>query len=350
MLLGFGASSCKQERRGKLSIAQVHSITQELAKAAAEARGTAVRTRKGRPASGESSADNVYIELRGDAAAGIRLRQALHEVATQHRLTVDAETARGNHSEIVLRSGGIPTHRIEIELLPKETAATEERSPSSRARLAILLDDLGSDRNAADAIFALHVPITLSVLPFHDHSREIAEEARKRGCGVMLHLPMQSLANESPEKEELRPGLSQAEVEAMVERMLEAVPEADGVNNHQGSQATANAALMEELMPVLRDAGMFYVDSRTTAATVAYDTAKRDGLKAAFRNVPFLDDVREKPAIKRQLQSALRGAREKGVAIAIGHPHPETLEALRELLPEARKAGVRLVLISDVVR
>ena len=91
------------------------------------------------------------------------------------------------------------------------------------------------------------------------------------------------------------------------------------------------------------------MDSRTTTETVAYETAKRDGLKTGFRNVPFLDDARDKAAVKRQLQIAIRGAKEKGEAIAIGHPHPETLEAVREMLPEVKKQGVRLVLVSDAV-
>lgn len=102
-------------------------------------------------------------------------------------------------------------------------------------------------------------------------------------------------------------------------------------------------------MPVLREAGVFYVDSRTTAATVAYETAKRDGVKTGFRNVPFLDDVQNKAAVMRQLQTAIRGAKEKGEAIAIGHPHAATLEALREIGPEARKQGVELVLASELV-
>jgi len=122
-----------------------------------------------------------------------------------------------------------------------------------------------------------------------------------------------------------------------------------GVNNHQGSEATSNQALMSELMPLLRDRHLFYVDSRTTAATVAYDTAQSFGVHSAFRNVPFLDDVAEAPAVRKQLELALRGAREKGEAIAIGHPHPATLQALREILPQAQAQGVRLVFASQLV-
>jgi len=106
---------------------------------------------------------------------------------------------------------------------------------------------------------------------------------------------------------------------------------------------------MDELMPLLREHNLFYVDSRTTAATVAYDTAQRFGVRSGFRNVPFLDDVAEVDAVRKQLQLALRDARKKGDAIAIGHPHPATLQALREVLPDARAQGVRLVFVSEVV-
>ena len=350
VVLCFSAIACKRQRAGKLTLAEVHQVTQELAKAASDTApgGMLIKTRRARSGIAGGGADELYIGLHGQAAARDKLLQKLQEVAMLHRLTVDAATSNGNSSRITLRSAGIATHHIEIEVLSSR-AGNNENLPAGAARLAIVLDDLGSDRSVADAIFALQVPITLSVLPYHAHSQEIAQEARKHGCEVMLHLPMQSVANETPEQQELRPGLKREEVEAIVIKMLESVPEADGVNNHQGSQATSNGALMDELMPVLRDAGVFYVDSRTTAETVAYDTAKRDGVKTAFRNVPFLDDVQNKAAVKRQLQIAIRGAKEKGEAIAIGHPHAVTLDALREMLPEAKKQGVRLVLVSDVV-
>jgi uncharacterized protein len=347
----FCAMSCKSERAGQLSLAQIHQVTQELAKAASDAapNGSLIKIRRAKNGSAGAGADEIYIGVHGSPAALDRLKQRLGGIATKHRLTVDAPSATANTSRITLRGGDIVTHRIEIEIFSPATAENSESVANGQPRLAILLDDLGSDRNAANAIFALHVPITISVLPYHEHSQEIAQEARKHGCEVMLHLPMQSVANETPEQQELRPGLSRDDVDSLVTKMLEAVPEADGVNNHQGSQATSNGALMDELMPVLRDAGVFYIDSRTTAATVAYDTAKRDGVKTAFRNVPFLDDVQTKAAVKRQLQIAIHGAKEKGEAIAIGHPHTVTLEALKEMLPEAKKQGVHLVFVSDVV-
>lgn len=165
----------------------------------------------------------------------------------------------------------------------------------------------------------------------------------------MLHLPMQAVSRERPEEEELRAGMAAADVSKLVNQFLGDVPGAVGVNNHQGSEATSDAELMRELMPVLRDHHLFYIDSRTTAATVAYQAAQSSRVPSAFRNVPFLDDVEEVNVIRKQLELAFSGARQKGEAVAIGHPHPATLQALREVLPEAESAGVRLSFASELV-
>lgn len=235
----------------------------------------------------------------------------------------------------------------------KRTAKSSAPAHRSRAvsgpRLAIILDDVASEPGAADSVYALHYPLTLSVLPNHPQSAEIAREAHRRGFQVMLHLPMQSVGHEIPESRELRPGMSSAQISSELNAMLSGVPYVAGVNNHQGSLATADPHLMDELMPLLRDRHLFFIDSRTTAATVAYDSAQNASVPSAFRNVPFLDDVRDVAAIRRQLDLAVRDAREKGEAIAIGHPHPETLRALSEFLPQAEAQGIHLVHASDLV-
>ena len=221
--------------------------------------------------------------------------------------------------------------------------------PQTGAKLAIILDDLGNDRHAADEVFSLPYPLTISVLPNHEHSQEIAQEAEQRGYQVMVHLPMQAVSTEKPEARELRPGMPAGEVSKLVNQFIQDIPGAVGVNNHQGSEATSDPALMRELMPVLRDHHLFYIDSRTIAATVAYETAQSSHVPSAFRNVPFLDVVAEVGAVRKQLELALRGAREKGEAVAIGHPHPATLQALREVLPNAQSQGVRLTFASELV-
>jgi uncharacterized protein len=235
----------------------------------------------------------------------------------------------------------------------KETG--EERpvrrtSPSHKGpRLAIILDDMGNDRVAADSLLALPFPLTLSVLPHLPLSTEIADEASRRGDEVMLHLPMQPDSETTPsEAIELRLGMPGGEVRSVLAGMLETVPHASGVNNHEGSKATADSKLMDALMPVLRDRGLFFIDSRTTASTVAYDTARRYGVRTASRKV-FLDDSLENKAIREQVDLAERDAEHDGEAIAIGHPHPETIAVLREMLPRLKRQGVQLVFASDLV-
>lgn len=235
----------------------------------------------------------------------------------------------------------------------KHASKTGPAHPShplvSGPRLAIILDDVGSDPAALDSIFSLRYPLTLSILPNHPRSAEIAQDAHQRGYQVMLHLPMESVANEKPELQELRPGMSQADIANTVASMLHTVPFAAGVNNHQGSLATSNPQLMADLMPVLRNHQLFFIDSRTTAATVAYDAAQNAGVPCAFRNVPFLDDVQEVSAVRRQLEIAAKDAHQRGQAVAIGHPHPATLRALAEFLPQARSQGIHLVHASELV-
>ena len=359
-LLAAFLSGCKKKEEGRLAPAQVHQITRALATAASSAvpPGTPIKLRQGASSQESGSTDYLRIVLKKDSsedanrAAIAKLIQSLDGVATRNHLTQDPPIQTGELLHFQLRHAGVPALEIEIVTRATRVSSAGTENPAGKgahARLAIIIDDLGSDRAAAEAVFALGYPLTISVLPNHEHSLEIAEEAHRRGFQVMLHLPMQSVANETPEARELHPGMPAPEVAALVDQFLNNVPNAAGVNNHQGSQATADSALMDEFMPVLRDRHLFYVDSRTTAATVAYDTAQDFGVRSAFRNVPFLDDVAEVAAIRKQLELALRGAREKGEAVAIGHAHPATLQALREVLPQAQAQGVRLVPASELV-
>jgi polysaccharide deacetylase 2 family uncharacterized protein YibQ len=306
--------------------------------------------------SGDQHADQLSITVRNGGgepdhrAAVARLLQSLGAVATRRGLTQDARSESRSAARFEYRRSGVVTHVIAVRFAG--TTSSRGRTNGAQigaARLAIILDDVGNDMGAAEAVFALSFPVTFSILPNHAHSVEIAEQAHQRGYDVMLHLPMQSVGKEQPEPAELRPGMPATEVHALVNQFLQAVPNAIGVNNHQGSEATANRALMQELMPVLSQRKLFYIDSRTTAATVAYDTAQELGVPSAYRNVPFLDDVAEIGAVRKQLQLAFAGAQEKGEAIAIGHPHPATLQALKELGSQAKQAGVQIVSVSELV-
>lgn len=226
----------------------------------------------------------------------------------------------------------------------------EETSKLSRGpRLAIVFDDMGNDPAEARAVLALPFPLTASVLPHREYSAQTADEAWRRGDQVMLHLPMQPIDDGAQsEKIELRVGMPADQVRFVLAGMLASVPHAMGVNNHEGSRATADQRLMAELMPLLRERGLFFIDSRTSAATVAYESAERAGVRAASRKV-FLDDVATRAAVLAQLQLAARDAMRDGSAIAIGHPHPETIAALAEGVPKLERRGIHLVFASQLV-
>jgi polysaccharide deacetylase 2 family uncharacterized protein YibQ len=355
-------AGCKFPREKRLRAEEIHRITREFVIAANSAvpRGSEVRSQIGAFEKVANSADGVeiHIPVKSDGkerpAPVAQLLQALGKVATLRGLTQDPEAGDADAIFLTYRHAGVVTHTIHLHFVEPDDSS--ERNPgdagqnSAQARLAIILDDLGNDRTAADAIFALPYPLTISILPNHTHSTDIAEEAHRRGYEVMLHLPMQALGNERPEAQELHAGMRAGDIAALVNNFLKEVPGVAGVNNHQGSQSTADEKLMAELMPVLQQHKLFYIDSRTSAATVAYDTAQRFGVRAGFRNVPFLDDVEAVPAVRKQIELAIRGAAKKREAIAIGHAHRSTLQALRETLPDARNQGVKLVFASELVR
>ena len=299
-------------------------------------------------AGGPSVTDNIYISL-SDGSETNAIRKTLEEIADRHKLSM-VETSSAGVVLFDYTFDGIRTHTIHV-VTP---LSARTRAPAvhghENARLAIIIDDLGYDRAAADALLALGFPLTVSVLPHLPLSSEVAEEAYRRGDQVMLHLPMQS---ESPtaktEEVELRVGMNTKQVDSALAGMLETVPHAVGVNNHQGSRATADPALMAELMPELRRRGLFFIDSRTLASTVAYNTAERFGVRAASRKV-FLDDSANPESILRQLELAARDAKRDGSAIAIGHPRPDTIAALAKGLPHVESQGIRLVFVSELVQ
>ena len=299
------------------------------------------------------AADHIYITVpltkagTPDSAAQDAIEAELARVAEFHHLQRATRPGAPGLERFDYLMDGRRTQSIHL-ITPLPQAEAASQAPA-RPQLAIVIDDLGNDRAQADSLFRIAYPLTISVLPHEANSGEIAEEAHRRGFQVMLHLPMASNAGDRDEAIELHPGMASAEVEKTFAAMLETVPYAAGVNNHEGSLGTADQKLMNELMPLLHQRNLFFIDSRTTVATVAESAAHAAGVAAARRNV-FLDDEQAVPAVRKQFALAIRDAREKGSALAIGHPHPETLEVLNEMLPEAERQGVRLVFASELAR
>ncbi|OYW02811.1 MAG: hypothetical protein B7Z61_11310 [Acidobacteria bacterium 37-71-11] len=218
------------------------------------------------------------------------------------------------------------------------------------ARLAIVLDDAGSSIEVVREVERLPIEVAVAVLPNAARSAEVARGLGAQGRELLLHMPMEPVGNRGPGPGEgaVEVGLSAAEIMSRVERALAVVAGARGVNNHMGSRATADAAAMRAVMAVLRSRGLYFLDSRTTAESVAEQIARASGVPALRRDV-FLDDVSEPEAIRRALDQAVARARADGSAVAIGHVHPITIEVLERELP--RIGGeVRLVRPSQLLK
>ena len=216
-------------------------------------------------------------------------------------------------------------------------------------RLALIVDDCGQWIDTEREFLALGVPLTLSVLPDVHYTGTIAREAAGAGKGVMLHLPMETVSGLDPGPGKVTTEMTDAQIDAQVEDDLSQVPLARGVNNHEGSKGSADPRVMRDVIGVLAKHGnLFFVDSRTSAASVGEQTAQAAGVPSAARDV-FLDNQASVAYTEEQLRAAAEIAKRSGSAIAIGHPRATTLEAVRALIPELQASGIQFVLAQDLV-
>ncbi len=229
------------------------------------------------------------------------------------------------------------------------SAAPTATATPGTARLALIIDDCGQWPITERGFIALPVALTLSVLPHVRYGPAIARDALAAGKGVMLHLPMEPRSGADPGPGEIKVAMDDAAIAAQVQADIAAVPLATGVNNHEGSRASADDRVMRAVSAVIAAHHLFFVDSRTGADSVAERNAAAAGIPTAGRDV-FLDDVAEVAATQTELRRAAGLAKRHGSAIAIGHPRPTTLAAVRSLLPELRRQGIELVLARDLVR
>ena len=216
--------------------------------------------------------------------------------------------------------------------------------------VAIIIDDCGNNLAKDEQFLALPAPLTFAILPLTAHGREIAQEAAGVGKPIMLHLPMQ------PESSEHNPGpgaittnMNDGQIAAQVERDLASLPPVPGANNHMGSLGTADPRVMRAVLGVFKQKRLFFIDSETTNASIAAQLARGMGLQTAVRDV-FLDDDVNEPAIEAQLRDAVKIAQQRGQAIAIGHPFPETAVALAKMIPRMRSEGVEFVAAETLVK
>jgi polysaccharide deacetylase 2 family uncharacterized protein YibQ len=234
------------------------------------------------------------------------------------------------------------------EPAPAPSPEPPSPAPPGGASIALVIDDLGRSLDEVRDLAALGVPLTYAVLPFETRTAEVAAALAEGRAEVLLHLPMEGRGSADPGPGALFAAMSREELASGTRRALAAVPGAVGVNNHMGSVLTADRAAMHRVLGELGGRGLFFLDSRTSADSVAFAVARDLGLPAAERHV-FLDPDPAPEAIRAQFRRLLALAADRGTAIAIGHPYPSTRAVLAEEIPLAQRLGYRVVPLSELV-
>jgi hypothetical protein len=285
--------------------------------------------------------------LRYEVRAPLPARKNLNEL--QHRLS--------KLSTDLFVEGRQPGDQIAIRyrqqlllLIDFNPSKVAERVPV-RPRIAIIMDDLGHDNRSAQSLIDIHLPVTFAILPYATQATSVARLAHQHGHEVMLHIPMEPRGYPAidPGPSALLQSMDSATLKNQLRKWLDGMPYVVGGNNHMGSRLTEQADSMDAVLEVLQERGLFFVDSRTSAASVAVKEARRIGVPTTMRDV-FLDNVREVPAIVREIRKLAGMARRRGFAVGICHPYPETLAALRQEAEVLHQQGIDVVPVSQLLR
>lgn len=228
-------------------------------------------------------------------------------------------------------------------VLPPPTSLTPP-PPGSGGRVAIVMDDLGRDLASARELLAIDLGVTFAIIPQNEAAPQVATLAHRNGREVMIHMPMepQGYPRANPGTDALLLSRSNEEIRALVRGYRQRVPYAAGGNNHMGSRFTESREKMAVVLEELRRAGLFFVDSRTSNRSVAFETARELGVATARRDI-FLDNVRTVSAIRGEIRRMVGMAKKSGEALAICHPYPETFAALRAEADYLRAQGISVV-------
>ncbi|OPY12829.1 MAG: Divergent polysaccharide deacetylase [Syntrophus sp. PtaB.Bin001] len=240
----------------------------------------------------------------------------------------------------------------ETSVIPLEKAPPVQPAQTSGLRIAILIDDIGADISPVKNLLKIEAPISFAILPHTHHSVAAANMIHQAGRDILLHLPMepQSYPKEKPGAGALFTAMSETEIRQVLREDLKAVPYISGVNNHMGSRFTENGEKLAIVMKELKSNGLFFIDSRTTPQSKARKVSRSIGTLFASRQI-FIDNDQDYTKTCQTLLEVLNSKRGgHSSLILIGHPYPNTVEALAKVVPELKSRGVEIVPVSRMVQ
>ncbi len=242
----------------------------------------------------------------------------------------------------------VPQETATITTKPVTVTDRQKHPAEIKGRLAIVIDDCGSDMKTLEGLNKLPIPLTYAVMPNKPHTSESAESGYDAGRKIFVHLPMEAMHIGSSEKTYIAKDMSDKEVKETANDLLDQVPHAVGMNNHQGSLATADPRLMKDVMAVLKQRHLAYLDSRTNKESVGEQTASAAGISTTRNNL-FIDNDKDVELIKNRLRQGGQIAKSNGSAVVIGHCRPYTLQAIKESIDELHKEGIDIVFVTDLM-
>ncbi len=246
----------------------------------------------------------------------------------------------------------VPAPAVKPQDVETTIAKSAAVKPTTAARIAVIIDDVGYESDTMNEFSRFEGKLTFSVLPFMTHSREYAEILYDRGFEIMLHIPMEPLdyPDHDPGEGALYTWDRREDVLAKLDTMVSDTPHIRGANNHMGSKATGDEELMGWTLSYLKSRDLYFIDSFTTADSVAYEKAVNMAMKTGRRDI-FLDNENNFSSINGQFEKLKAIALEEGSAVAIGHFQNEnTVKVLNHQLPMLRNEGIELVFASELVR
>ncbi len=282
-----------------------------------------------------------------------RAEAPIPEASAAKRSSVTKKPVNEEKREIRVVSIPAPSGlETKIEPAPKaepRPIPTEGSGPSLK-KICLILDDFGySLTEDVREIMELDPGINIAILPGHAYSREVMNEAAVLGNEVIIHAPFEGSSG-CTEKEFIRKGDSESRIWGLLNKWYEALPNAVGINNHQGSIATSDASTMETVMKFLESRGLLFVDSWTGRNTMGFRVARRLGVPYGVRIVPFLDNHDSEKEVRAHLNRLKEKASSTVVPIAIGHiTKASTRKVLLDMVPRLKGEGYELVPVSIAV-
>lgn len=219
---------------------------------------------------------------------------------------------------------------------------------ASKAKIAIIIDDIGYSHKYGVAAMQLPGELTYAIIPNSPRADFFAQKAQQMNKEIMLHAPMSTIHNIPLGKSGLSETMDEADFKESLNASLDSLPAASGVNNHMGSLLTQKSLPMEWLMQALQARGLYFIDSRTTANSIAWSIAQEFNIPSLKRDI-FLDHEPTSKFIDQQFKKLTAIAKKRGYAVAIAHPYKETITYLERHLPNLAQKNIDLVTISSLL-